>query len=205
VTKSTDHVTCASQLTVFGSCFFFCYSEMDCRCGTADIHYQLAKAHLCGPLEPLSQPPSRPTTPPHFHPAVKQVRKTLPFSYRALLKKYNRQQQSKRRLQDLLQAESQGHCPNFYSSPSWHLDNARRCTNGYKGVSSQKCETIPHIPDGSNSAAHLEILQQNGYKIVPAPKWVILSQVRTILLITITIEEMNPTILLTKVVPALDW
>jgi hypothetical protein len=68
-----------------------------------------------------------------------------------------------------MEYKRKGGFPRFIDVQKWHLNKAKRCISGYRGESKRSFAYIPSIPIGADASTQLEILQENGYKVVPAP------------------------------------
>jgi hypothetical protein len=144
---------------------------MECQCESETLHNILQIAGLCGPVNSLSELSSRSCSPESIHSTghLDSINKTTGVTRRNLLKQEKRQKIDQRRQEHLKGFKRKLQIPGFATAQNWHLDQGRRCKTGYKGDSTKICKTIPPIPTGACSATQLEVLQKNGYKIVPAP------------------------------------
>jgi hypothetical protein len=159
---------------------------MGCCCTSEEIHTLLKKAHLCGPINSLSEPPSSRDLSPQPQPNSTKAHSPGLFSILSL----NRRAQSKRKHREKFKRQQKeklngqkfyGVVPKFVKVSGWHLDKGRRSSSGYRGISMKICESIPHIPLGSDGQTQLEIFKKNGYELVPAPVFVFLTMVNIIL------------------------
>jgi hypothetical protein len=143
---------------------------MECTCETSAHHAICASAYLCGPLDRLSPPLSRPSTPPPEPRNTTGILTgdTSSLTRRALQKRYRRKKLEQKRVAALNAARRLGP-PSFVKSSSWHLAQGEKALSGYKGLSNSLCKTIPNIPKDADAKTQLEILKEHGYEVVPAP------------------------------------
>jgi hypothetical protein len=142
-------------------------SALNCACTSAADHEALCKAHLCGNLDAVSEPPSPRSTSPFNLPP--NPASSLP-SRKARFDRYRREIHEKNRRTFLEKKRTWSCIPDFYHS-CWHLSHARKCSNGYQGCSAAIKEGIPAIPKDADGPMHLKILRDHGYTVIKAPEY----------------------------------